>query len=266
MAQAKPAASKTWLESLPGKITKLTAILVACIALANGAHDLYAVVAKLPIGQREKLNEELFHTNFNSKPIVDQPMEIATADMKLSLLLQVYPTGDLFVRYGKFEQWLPFKSVKVASFSIIPEANAQLPLPQREPIAATVSVQQNSSIYIDLDKLRTEQTRASTDAVLTHATEIEKNYLLAEMKDDHPYLLERSIREFTKTFNAEPGYRISTFNFQIASANHYTPGKIKIVDNGSAVVVTFQLKSGAALDRYRGWIQGTLKTQQQRIR
>ncbi|TFW35558.1 hypothetical protein [Massilia horti] len=262
MAQGKPAAKKTWLGSLTGRLTRITAVLVACVALLNGAIDLGKIVAHIPIGDRERLNSELFRINFGKKPIVEQPLEVATSNMKVPLLLQVFPSGDLFVRYGNFEQWLPFTSVKVASVSILPEAYAQSPFPSQAAVAASPNTQGQRPIYIDLDKLRAEALKVS--AALPNADSIEKTYVLAEMKDDHPYFFERSIKEYSKKFVAEPGYRFASFDFLVSSSNHYTPGKIEIVDNGRAIVATFKLKSGAALDRYRGWVQGTLRTQQLR--
>jgi hypothetical protein len=262
MAQGKLVEKKPWLASLTGRLTTLTGVLVACVALINGAIDLVKTAAHIPIGNREQLNSDLFRSNFGKKPLVDQPMEVATSNMKVPLLLQVFPSGDLFVRYGNFEQWLPFTSVKVASLSILPEAYAQSPLPSQAPVMASPITQRALPIYIDLEKLNTEEARARATPPTTG--KIEKTYVIAEMKDDHPYLFDRSKKEYARKFLAEPGYRFTSFDFLLGSSNHYTPGAIEIVDNGNAIVATFTLKSGAALDRYRGWVQGTLKTQQRR--
>jgi hypothetical protein len=249
--------------SLIGSLTKLTAALVACAALINGALDVYKTVANIPDGEQEKTNVALLNKNIGIKPIVEQPLEVAANNVKLPLLVQVFPSGDVLVRYGPTVQWLPFDSVvKVSHMSIFPEAHAQSPLPPQAPVAAP-GAQQNRAIYIDLDKLKIEQ--ASADAALSNASRIEKTYVLAEMKDDHPYLFNRSNQDYTKKFIAAPGYRIASFNFQVVSDNNYTPGKIEIVDDGKAIVATFRLRSGAAVNRYRGWVKGTLRTQQERV-
>lgn len=261
MASQKPVTRQTWFSSLPGRLTALTGVLVAFAALINGGIDLINTAANVPIGQREKLNYDLFRENFGKKPIVEQPLEIATANMKVQLVIQVFPSGDAYVRYGNFEQWLPFKSVKTATASILPEAFAQSPLPSPSA-SSTKTIQQSAQIYIDLDKLKQEQAKTSNAPPV--AEKIEKTYVLAEMKDDHPYIFERSVKEYSKIFQPEPGYRFSDFTFVLGTSSHYSPGKIEIAENGNSIVATFKLRSGSAVNRYPGWVQGTLRTEQTR--
>lgn len=250
-------------DSVISKVPKVAGALITCLALINGGFDIVNRIVNSPKGEKDKVDSALRDAHFNEQPLVDRTVTVGNSARKVDLVLMVYPNGDLLVNYGGLQQWLPFKSLQRASLSLFQEAFAQAP-PASQSASDSASLRQSQvPIYIDLDKLNIEGARAST--VAPNAISIEKNYVLAEKKEDHPYLFERSKQPYSRKFLAEPGYRFTNFEFVLGTSSHYAPGKIDIVENGNAIVATFTLRSGSALNRYSGWVQGSLKTRQQRL-
>ena len=110
--------SPKWLESTKGKIAGTTAVIAAAVGLINGGIDLYKVILKIPNNVYDRTNDELFKKHFNTTPLVSQPVQIKASSISVEMLLQVYESGDIFVRYGDLQQWLPFHKPRVASFSL----------------------------------------------------------------------------------------------------------------------------------------------------
>lgn len=89
------------------------------------------------------------------------------------------------------------------------------------------------------------------------------NYGVDETKDDHPVVLESHKRDYERFFPALPGYRVTSATFEAQSANHVTSGPtIEILKEGTVVHMSWTLESGPAVDRWRGWLHGTLATSQ----
>lgn len=247
-----------WLGSVTAKVLGATALVAAVIGLVNGGIDLYQAIAKVPTNIYEKTNDELFKKNFGKAPLLSQPINIKSATVTVEMLLQVYDTGDIFVRYGDFQQWLPFRPLRTASLAIFPEARAQTS--DESPASPKTDTPLfRPPINIDIDSLKIQQ----LSQPLGQPT-IERSFVLARIKADHQ-LFGRSTETFTETFRAEPGYKITNYDLQLGSATNYRIERVGLVDDGRAVRVRFSLTSGPAFDRYRGWIQGTVKTQQERI-
>lgn len=252
------------LGSVTAKIIGVTALLAAIAGLVNGAIDLYKAIAKVPTNIYEKTNDELFKKNFGKQPVVSQPVNITSSNITVEMLLQVFATGDVFVRYGDFQQWLPFKPLKTSSRSLVSEAFAQTSIPLPVPSRKGDSSTYGQPIVIDIDKLKREQLEQASRAQQSKPDVIEKSYLLEKVKDDHPYLFSRSRETYTQDFKAEPGYKIIKYEFQLGSSNNHRIYEIKQVDD-TTIRISFRLTSGPVFDQWRGWVRGTVKTTQQRI-
>ena len=249
---------KNRLGSLTAKVGAVTALLLAVAALVNGGIDVYKAVAKIPTNIYDKTNNELFQRHFGKKPVFSEPVPIKSSNLTVEMLLQVYETGDLFVRYGDFQQWLPFKAPTTKTGSLFSEAFAQVPVePSRDPAVRNDSPF-GEAIVIDIDKLKQQQVQQQPKGNL-----IERSYVFAQMKDDHPIVFASSSRKYTQTFHAEPRYKITKYDLQLGSTNNYQTERIELSDDSKTLRIDFVLTSGPAIDRWRGWVQGILKTLQE---
>jgi len=255
---------RQWLGSVTAKVIGATFLVGASVGLINGAIDLYKAIAKIPTNIYEKTNAELFKKHFGKQPLVSQPVKITVSNITVEMLLQVFETGDVFVRYGDFQQWLPFKPLITSSRSLVSEALAQTSVPLPVPSRKGDSSTSGQPILIDVDKLKREQLEQASRDQQSKPDVIEKSYLLQKVKDDHPYLFSRSRKKYSQNFKAEPGYKIIKYEFQLGSSNNYRIFEIKQVDD-TTIRISFRLYSGPVFDRWRGWIRGTVKTTQQRI-
>jgi S1-C subfamily serine protease len=92
---------------------------------------------------------------------------------------------------------------------------------------------------------------------------IDVSYGFDDTKDDHPSLSpDRRTYRYVKA--AQPGYVIRTAKVVVEHRNNVSAQPVtEITDGGRSVVVTYQLESGPIFDRWRGWIDGRVETQQQ---
>jgi hypothetical protein len=264
MSEPNPDSKPPWLGSITAKIIGATALIAASVGLINGAIDLYKAVANVPTNIYDKTNDELFKRHFGKQPIVSQPVAISSTNITVEMLLQVFESGDVFVRYGDLQQWLPFKPLKTTARSLISEALAQTSLPLPAPMQKGGTAPYSQRIIIDIDKLKQEQIEKSSRDREQKPNIIEKSYLLEKLKDDHPNLFTGSSKPYTQDFKAETGYKIIKYEFHLASANNHQIREIKQVED-TMIRISFSLTSGPLLDQTRGWVRGTLKTTQQRI-
>lgn len=260
----KPSQDSEWIKSARGKMISLTALLVVVPALINSGLDAYKAVANIPTNIYDRANDELFKKHFKNKPVLSQPVPVKTSEMTVEMLLEVYEDGDIFVKYGKFEQWFPFKPLTTASLQLVAEASAQSiqETNQRE------APEERREIFhdireIDLGKIDRES--AQRDSLNLKAETIDRTYLLAEIKDDHPSLLHTSVRGYTATFAAEPGYRITKQDLRISSTNRFKLRSVELIKDGAEVRISYFLTSGPIIDQWRGWVKGTLWTTQRRV-
>jgi hypothetical protein len=254
MAKTDPSAK--WLGSLTKKILAVTAAVTALAALVNGVIDLYQKVANVPTNVYDRTNDQLFRKNFSHQPpLVSQPVLIKSANVTVEMLLQVYDTGDVFVRYGDFQQWLPFKALKTARLSLVADLLAQ-GLPTIHP--------QLGAIVVDIEQLK-KLAKPEDGVAIPLSGVLDKSYVLAKVKEDHPGIFSPSIETFTESHPAEKGYKITKFDFQLGSANHAQVQSKTLAPDGSKVTVVYSLTSGPLVDQYRAWIQATLKTTQEKV-
>ena len=94
---------------------------------------------------------------------------------------------------------------------------------------------------------------------------ISRAYFVSETKDDHPIGLEPHSRTYQRSFQAEPGYRITRCTWSGSSENHHSDLVCNVQPSSASVLFSFRLTSGPAIDRWRGWLAGTITLEQERI-
>jgi hypothetical protein len=260
----KPRQDSEWIKSARGKMISLTALLVVVPALINSGLDAYKAVANIPTNIYDRANDELFKKHFKEIPTISEPVPVKNSAMTVDMLLEVYPNGDIFIRYGEFRQWFPFKPLTAASLQLVAEASADT----LQETNSHEAQEETREIFhdireIDLGKMNRES--AQRDSLNPKAETIERTYLLAEIKDDHPSLLHTSVRGYTATFAAEPGYRITKQDLRISSTNRFKLRSVELIRDGAEVHVSYFLTSGPIIDQWRGWVKGTLWTTQRRV-
>lgn len=78
------------------------------------------------------------------------------------------------------------------------------------------------------------------------------------VKDDHSSLLSTSSHSYTHTYNTKANYEIVDVMFNSLSAARAQVNKPTIKSNGQVAELNFRLTSGPQVDRYRGWLKGSL--------
>jgi len=96
-------------------------------------------------------------------------------------------------------------------------------------------------------------------------TELARAFTVAKTKDDHPVVFGSSSRNYSESFAAEPGFKISGCAFNAQSANNADDVVCRVTPEGAGATIDFRLTSGPAVDRWRGWLQGTVTLQQEKI-
>ena len=92
-----------------------------------------------------------------------------------------------------------------------------------------------------------------------------RTYTVSQTKDDHPIALAESSRQYERHFDAEPSYRIASCDWHPETANHSSGESCRINEAGTTANFSFTLTSGPAVDRWRGWLGGTLTLTQKHI-
>lgn len=80
------------------------------------------------------------------------------------------------------------------------------------------------------------------------------SFSINRTKDDHPKLTSPTSKSFKEVFQADKGYKFTDAKFRLLSANNHSGLVYRIEDKGKRLVVEYSLKSGPAIDRWRGWI------------
>ena len=262
-----------WIETTKGRIVGATAIVAALVGLINGGIDLYKSILKMPDNIYDRTNGELFAKHFNKTPIVSQPVQIKSSSLSVEMLLQVYESGDVFVRYGEFQQWLPFRKPKVAEFSFFPQAFAQTDIrPSAQPHTSPQAQLPNSKWQrveqlnvppiIDIDRISKSQT-STASAKPTESWS--KAFVVSEIQQERAAFTPTT-KNYERLFSADAGYRFTKVDIDLGSANNARVNAAEIIDNGKLIRVQYQLTSGPIFDQYRGWIHATVKTEQEKVK
>jgi S1-C subfamily serine protease len=69
-------------------------------------------------------------------------------------------------------------------------------------------------------------------------------------------------RPYKRVFQAQPGFKIVDFSFVPRSINKADAPTISVTPDGQSMEVQFALTSGPIYDRWRGWLDGDIKTRQ----
>jgi hypothetical protein len=255
------------ISSFKGIVISLTALFVVIPAMINSGIDVYRSIAQIPDSIQEKTNDELFKRHFKESPVFSQPIEVKTGSATLEMMLDVYENGDILIQYGDFKQWFPFKGVSVARTPpFIGVAYAQdggdATDPDKQRDADSQKTLYHKPLIIDIPQYQRDMEAQRDNQPET----MEKSYLVTQMKDDHSSFVRASGKTYSMTFDAEPGYRIVRYKFRKMDAKAFDLKEIKLLDDGKSIMVTFTLKSGSIINRWKGWIKGTLQTAQERIR
>ncbi len=105
-----------WLKTTQGLMTSFVAVLVVLPSMINAFADIYVALFNIPRTLGERNNQELFQKHFQV-----QPVHIATSLVKpkngepLMMKINIYEDGDLFIEYGQYSQWFPFKQPEQAT-------------------------------------------------------------------------------------------------------------------------------------------------------
>ncbi len=255
------------ISTFKGIVLSLTALFVVIPAMINSGIDVYNSIANIPDSIQERTNDELFKRHFKESPVFSQPIEVKTGSATLEMMLDVYENGDILIQYGDFKQWFPFKGASVAGgLPLIGVAYAQDgrdatdPENQRDP--ASQKTIYHKPLIIDIPQHQRDNEAQRDNQPET----MEKSYLVSQMKDDHSSFVRASSKTYSMTFDAEPGYRIARYDFREMDAKAFDLKEIKLLDEGRSILISFTLKSGSFINRWKGWIKGTLQTEQERIR
>ena len=111
-------------------------------------------------------------------------------------------------------------------------------------------------------ELQAGVTASAAVAAYPRLQRISRVHFVSETKDDHPDLQPRS-QNYQKTFQAEPGYRITGCSWSGASENHHSDVVCNVQPGGGSVLFTFRLTSGPLFSRWRGWLAGTVTLEQE---
>jgi hypothetical protein len=101
-----------WLGSTKGLIASVTGVLVVLAAFVNAGHDLFVSITGAPKTQREAERVELFKKHFRDSPVFTQPLEAKLEHWTVTVLVDVYNDGDVYLTVGPNSDWFPFSPVK----------------------------------------------------------------------------------------------------------------------------------------------------------
>jgi type II secretory pathway pseudopilin PulG len=90
---------------------------------------------------------------------------------------------------------------------------------------------------------------------------IERQFKIDETNTDYKSIGTHTV-PYTRVFQADAGHVISSYKWHETSATRVSDFVINLVDGGRGIEVRFKLKCGPKTDRYRGWLRGSLVTQQ----
>ncbi len=94
-------------------IAALAALLVVIPSVINGISDIWVAVKGLPIGDKEKINNQLFIAHWKENPIHTKQIIIEGETGKIPITVDVYKNGDIFVDYVRLSQWFPYSELVV---------------------------------------------------------------------------------------------------------------------------------------------------------
>jgi hypothetical protein len=108
-------------------IVGATGVLLVLPAMVNSGIDVYKAVLKLPRTEVERISAELYKKYFEREPVAERTVQISRVSGVLDLRVAVYQDGDVLVKGGGVEHWVPFTQMSPtrASWSLISNAVAE---------------------------------------------------------------------------------------------------------------------------------------------
>lgn len=108
---------------------------------------------------------------------------------------------------------------------------------------------------------------SAADAIAGFAApdRISRAYFVSKTKDDHPIAFKPHSQSYERSFQAEPGYKITRCTWSGSSENHHSDLACNVQPSSASVLFSFRLTSGPAIDPWRGWLAGTITLEQERI-
>jgi hypothetical protein len=91
------------------------------------------------------------------------------------------------------------------------------------------------------------------------------SFTVDRTKDDHPVVFAPHSKTYEDVFPTEPGFKIESCAFSEFSANNARDIACAVEPDGSAAKLTYRLTSGPAVDRWRGWLGGTVTLTEKRV-
>ena len=107
-------------------LTSFVAVLVIVPSVLNSVTDIWVAWNDLPIGEKEKINSMLFKNHWKENPVHSKQLIVEIEKGKTPITLDIYRNGDIFIDYGRFTQWFPYKDIEITSnnFHLIPTIQA----------------------------------------------------------------------------------------------------------------------------------------------
>ena len=106
---------KDLLDNWKSTVVALAALLVVIPSVINGINDIWVAWNGLPIGDKEKINNQLFIKHWKENPIHTKQIIIEGKSGKIPITVDVYENGDIFVDYVRLTQWFPYSDLVVKS-------------------------------------------------------------------------------------------------------------------------------------------------------
>lgn len=116
---------KELLDNWKSTVAALVALLILVPSVINGINDIWVAWRNLPIGDKEKINSQLFKKHWKESPIHTKQIIIEGKNGKEPITVDVYENGDILVDYGRLTQWFPYSSlVAKEDFHLVNKAYA----------------------------------------------------------------------------------------------------------------------------------------------
>ncbi len=105
---------RAWLRTTQGVIAAVAGVVVVTVSLVNAGKDLYLALSNAPRTHDEATNAALFQKHFRENPALTQPFNAQLEKLVVSIELDVYRNGDVFLQVGDNGRWFPFSPFTAA--------------------------------------------------------------------------------------------------------------------------------------------------------
>lgn len=99
----------------------------------------------------------------------------------------------------------------------------------------------------------------------TRTESISKTYHIDKTNSDHDKNTEETTRHYKAEFPASHGFTIDSYQIEKKSNTRDDIYRQTILDDGKKLSISYSLRAGPKVDKYRGWLKADVITQQSRI-